>query len=423
MPTGPGATDWRSLLALRRTRSLVGTRRAVVLAIAIGLVYVVISLLAGAMLELGPTGQSTTTATVLAYPVSQWWNYPALLVIGPWGVLALPFLATISMAIVAVGVGLGMGAGVVLAIRVLRRRREIPAGAGAAGSLAGLTPAMLALLTLGACCSTSAAAAAGIGAIAQSAGSSYYAVLYNSWYLNVFQVVVLGVALLAQEQLVAVYGDLVGLSERASAIPAPPPETPWTRLPIAVLRAFLIAGGTLWSLAWLLSLASPPAGAPPVAFAVVGFLEHPFVGLTAVGVGLAPGLVLSGARRASVRAAGPVLRGLLFLAGLAVAVGVPPYLTEWGLGGLGNQLLGVAGVAATGGGIPPTPGVATSILIAWSLAYAGIGLFAMALALRPGRVLSLLAVEPRPGRTISAGLGEPLVSGPGADPSVTLEAS
>jgi len=170
------------------------------------------------MLQVGPTGASGTTVTVLTNsPSPAWWNYPALVVITPGGILALPFLATLSMVLMSVGVGVGMGAGLVLATRLVRSWRTARASGGLASSLAGLTPAMVALLTLGACCSTSAAAVGAIGALAEAGGTSYNEILLNSWALNLAQLAVLGVALLAQEQLIRVYGNLVEPSSRSTA--------------------------------------------------------------------------------------------------------------------------------------------------------------------------------------------------------------
>ncbi len=60
---------------------------------------------------------------------------------------------------------------------------------------------MIALVTLGACCSTTAAATAGLGVIAQASGTSIDELLANNWYIGVFQILVLWIALIAQEQL------------------------------------------------------------------------------------------------------------------------------------------------------------------------------------------------------------------------------
>ncbi|MGD0256906.1 MAG: hypothetical protein ABSB90_03375 [Thermoplasmata archaeon] len=160
-----------SLLTLRRTRAEVRGVRAKLAVTAIAVGYGFVALLAGYMLEFVRTGASTPTVAVLTNPYSPaWWNYPALIVVTPGAVLVLPLLATISMAVVSIGVGLGMGAGLLVAIRFFRSWRAARTMEGQVPLLAGMTPAMVALLTLGACCSTSAAAAGALGAVASITG-------------------------------------------------------------------------------------------------------------------------------------------------------------------------------------------------------------------------------------------------------------
>jgi len=207
-----------SLLTLERTRATLRSRAGRLVATTVALLYGVIALFAGYMLQIAPTGATGTTARVLTNSYSPaWWNYPAVLVTTPGGILVLPFVATVSMVLVSIGVGVGMGAGILLAARFYRTWERAKRAGGLVSPLAGLTPAMVALLTLGACCSTSAAAAGGIGAIAEVTGTSYNQILLNSWILNVFQVGVLAIALIAQEQLISVYSKLV----RADPEPGP----------------------------------------------------------------------------------------------------------------------------------------------------------------------------------------------------------
>jgi len=218
--TPPRRSRLVGLLTLRRTRAVLRSRRGRALAVSIAAIYGFIALLAGYMLQIVPTGASGTTVRVLTNSYSPaWWNYPAILVVTPSGVVVLPFLSTISMVLVSIGVGVGMGAGILLASQFFRTWKLARAGRGLASPLAGLTPAMVALLTLGACCSTSAAAAGSIGAIAEVSGTSYDQILLNSWILNVFQVVVLAIALVAQEYLIGVFSNLAkpGAQPRSNA--------------------------------------------------------------------------------------------------------------------------------------------------------------------------------------------------------------
>ena len=400
-----------SVLTLSRTRKLI---RGVVgrsLAISIALVYGFISLVVGLMLVFGPTGTTSTQVEVITNPyVLQWWNYPAVLVIAPGGVLELPFFDTVSTVLVSIGVGIGMSAGIMLARRILRERRRSPSGAGAVTTLASLTPAMVALLTLGACCSTTAAAAAGIGAVAQASGTTYASLLLNSWYLNVFQLAVLALALLAQEQLLRVYGGVFGLAgpeetpvpDRASGVR----KTPWLR---GLFRTLLLAAGGLWTLSFLIELATPASGVPFSGIVVSGLLQRPFVGLTAVAIALLPGGILSLASRRSLRGWTVAYRVLLFACGFSLAVGVPPPLTGWGASGLVNQAMGLAGVPGSFGGVSPSIGGST-LLISWVFFLGLLGVVAMWLSLRPGPLLRRLAgpgppTGARAAPSLSPGLG------------------
>ncbi len=399
MPEGGGPADpttgaevWFdrvvALASLRRTRGQFRRPRETLLAVAIGGVYAIAALLVGQMLEIGPTGSTTTYFQVLRDPNSlQWWNYPALVVVTPHWLLALPFLATLAMGIVSAGVGLGMGAGLLLGIRVLRARRPALGRAGALSSLAGLTPGLLVLLTLGACCSTTAAAVAGIGAIAQSGGTTVNNLLLNTWYLNAFQIGVLWVALLAQEQLIGVYQGL--LSEPASA-PGTGPR-PWPeRLPGLAARVFLLSAGTLWGLAGLLEL-STPTGAGPSAGTLVGvLLQHGLVGAAAIGAGLFPAELrtLGGPALRPVRTGARVLLAVL---ALTLALGTPPPLPALGVSGFGNLFAGLAHVPLSGGGVAPPAGDPTALFLGWGAVYALLGAVLLVGAVRPAWLLDRLA--------------------------------
>ena len=100
-----------------------------------------------------------------------WWNYPYIYAVAPWGYLEIPFFTGISMLLVAVGVGLGMAVAVLLTLSLLRPTAAGAARSKAVGAATGLTPAMIGLVTLGACCSTTAAASAGVGLVAQASGN------------------------------------------------------------------------------------------------------------------------------------------------------------------------------------------------------------------------------------------------------------
>lgn len=434
-PPSEATGSLRDLIFLRRTRALVGGRQGLALVAGVGAIYALVALLVGGMLQFVPTGARGTSVQVLSYASTQWWNFPALLVVTPSAVLELPYFATLTMVVAAAGVGLGMGAGLVLAYRVFRRPGRAPAGAGAAGTVAGLTPALLALLTLGACCSTSAAAVAGVTAIAQSTGTSPNTLFVQTWFLNVFQLVILGVALLAQERLVTLYGALVGIELRPAPAGAEATRsstgTLRVRLPVVALRVVLVAAGTLWALAGLIELTAPPGDGPTTALVAVVLLQHPLLGGIAIGAGLAPASLLALTRPRDLYGLPGVFRLLLILIGLSVAVGVPPPLVGWGASGLGNEILGARGVSPAGGGTPIPAGDPATLAIAYAVLFAGIGLFAVAVALDPRRWIGRLGGPPD--ETPALGIGPPLgaasspaarapgPNGPAAEPSLAAD--
>jgi hypothetical protein len=214
---------WRgvvSLLLLRNSRSILAGRRIHATAAGVGALYALIAMYFGSMLVLSYPPFQVESYIALVVGGSPWWNYPAVLVETPHFVLALPFLSTVVMVLVSAGVGFGMTVAGLLVRSLVRAHRARPAGI-AGVSAAGLTPALVALVTLGACCSTTAAASAGVVLVAAVTGTSVAFALANSWYLGLFQLAVLGLGLLAQEQLVMIYGRLPELVLRRVEDSAP----------------------------------------------------------------------------------------------------------------------------------------------------------------------------------------------------------
>lgn len=373
-----------SILTLVRSRTLLRSGPARFLAVSVAVVYAFLSLLAGQMLAFFPTQQSGVSVSVVTESGQpDWWNFPGLLVLAPGGVLELPFLPTLTMVLVSAGVGLGMTVGIVLAYRLLRLQRAAGGAGSFASSAAGLTPAMLALVTLGACCSTTAAATAGIGAVAEASGQSLSTVFLNSWYLGFFQLAVLAVALVAQEQLVIIYGGLTG--------EVPPPASALTarRAGVALLRVGLAAGGVAWILAGMIELAAPPSGAVlPVVVADV-LLAHFAVGGAALAAGLFLPALLATAGRPT--AASAALRAAIGAGSIVTLLGTPPPLAGWGATGVVNELLG--SMKLIGGVAPPVAGLA--LALRWSVEMTLPAAFALALSVRPSALrVPLLGAGP-----------------------------
>jgi hypothetical protein len=383
-PGAPRSANIISIATLERTRALVRQPVTRLLAWTIGIVYAVVSMLTGGMLQiLSPPVHMTPFWWILPSG-TPWWDYPGLLVATPVFVLELPFVPTIIMVLTSAGVGLGMAVSVLLAFRLLRRPRSSAGGPMAVSTAAGLTPAMIALVTLGACCSTTAAATAGIGITAQASGTSLNDLLLNTWFLGVFQLAILWIALLAQEQLVRVYGFLFGFGGGSpSTLTSPPPPVDRRFVLGAFLRIGLLAGGATWSLAMLAEWTTTPVlGAGPWEWAQ-WVLQHQAVAILAVlaalfPVGLyrhfAPGSSGTGAR---------TLRGVAIVGGISLLGWFPAPIASAGFFGLGNELLGYLGLSAAWGAVPPGSIGPLAFGLRAGFQFLLIGGFALAFGLSP----------------------------------------
>ena len=300
--------------------------------------------------------------------------------IAPWGVISLPFFATFAMLVVSVGVGLGMTVAFLLTLRLVQSRSARIAGSTSVGAVAGLTPAMISLVTLGACCSTTAAATAGVGPAAQASGTTASNLLLNNWYLGVFQIVVVWVALIAQELLLVVYAGLFGSPvDGTRTVVARRIDARFAAG--AVARVALLVGGVLWSLSMIAewTTINPVTAGPGLWFQWI--VQHQVV----AGVAIAAAFFPSGTYRVLkiIRArSGFALPLLLLLAGLSILWSPPP-TPGWGWDGLVNQLLFVTGAPSSWGTISPGPLGGLALALRWTFEYALLGGFAVAVALRP----------------------------------------
>ena len=388
MAARPEGSGILSTLLLSRSRALVARPRFRLLAIVIGLVYALIAMLVGLMLTVvfGPD-RVTPFVAILPWGYGQpWWNYPGLLVVSPGFILALPFLPTVFMVLTSAGVGLGMSVAVVLGASLLRQRRAEAGRPTAVSTVTGLTPAMIALVTLGACCSTTAAATAGIGIAAGATGTTLATLSQNSWYIGLFQVVIMYVALQAQEQLVRVawrtHPDEQGASDPFYA----PPPFGWRYLTGALLRIMLLASGLTWALTILGERLNLGSGGIPGGVWLGWLLQNLLLGMLALVSGLVPVGALRALKAAFVSRAGLGIRILLAVAGLSVAVGVPPPLAATGWHGLVNELLGSAGLSSAWGAVTPGLPWGLALALRWGFQYLLLGAFAIAVAVRPEAV-------------------------------------
>jgi hypothetical protein len=408
-----------ALLTLHEVRGYLRRSHAIGLAVFLAVAYALGSMLAGGMLVLArvPGGYSVLVWWNNALGL-QPWNYPFVLIEAPWGFVELPFFATFSMIAVSAGVGLGMAVAILLGVHLARARRSGSGRAAATGTIAGLTPAMIALVTLGACCSTTAAATAGVGLVAQASGSSTSNLLFNNWFLGAFQMVVVYIALVAQELLLRVYGALfAGDAPEFATRGRSSPPLDRRALAIGVLRAGLVAAGVTWILT---AVADWTVVNPATASAGLWFnwlIEHGLVGGFAVLAALSPHDVARAYRRISSTVRGSLLRGVLLLGAWTLGGWVPPPLAGAGVEGFGNELLSVLGGPAwlgpVGPSLPPGPGLAFQ----WGFQYLLLAVFIGLVAVLPTPTFRWLA------GTSPANVGNPTAESPVAVASGSLGAA
>ena len=366
-----------------RSRVMVGT---------IGLGYALVAMVVGGMLYLSLTPLRLGWFFYI-YPsgAGPGWTYPAILAGGPHFFLDLPLLSGILMTLSAAGIGLGMSVGVLLAIRLLRRPRETVPGPTVAGSIAGLTPVVFGLVTLGACCSTAAAATAGIGLVAQSSGTSPSEAIANAWYLGVFQVVVVYVALLAQEQLLRVYESAVRNPTVEPKVSDPlrhelrRPD--WRRVGSIFLRVALVVAGVTWSLAALTIGFGTSPGAFRAAVWVGVLFQHEVPGIFAVLVALFPTELRKLFARLHASVGGRFVRVTLMVSGVALLGWIPPPWGTNGAGGLGNELLGYFGFSSGWGAVAPPDMGTVGLLLRWVFQFALLGLLSVIAGISPRTIL------------------------------------
>jgi hypothetical protein len=295
------------------------------LAAGIALLYLMLSLVAGGMLRY--TGSPLVgTARVLS-------TTPGPLGAGSFGLalafegwtLNLPIVTLAAMALVALGVGVGMGAGVLLSLRWIILRRSGSKMREWGGALGVLTPAMVALLTLGACCSTAAAAVAGIGVSGGAAGTSGDPSLLGAWALTLVQLGVLSVSLLAQERLLQIFPEVVvgsfspprgrttarSLAEPARARPA-----------VTLGRVALPAAAILWAAAVIVELLPTPSS-PWLNGSPFEPLASSSSVLALWGLSVIPAVAVAWASSTVLRGRVPFYRLTLLLCALGLACGVP----------------------------------------------------------------------------------------------------
>jgi hypothetical protein len=417
-------------LALLRMRRLVRRPVYLVLGVAIAALYAVLSMLQGGMLVTYPTVSGSLPPPELYLNGAPWWNYPALLIVEPTWTLYLPLLLTVTMLLASAGVGLGMSAAVRLGVQLVRRRGRELGQPTALGALAGLTPAMIGFVLLGACCSITAGAIAGIGTVAQASGSNLDNVLLNSWYLGLFEIAVLYAALLAQEELIAVYGGLFGFQAALGLAPEElrrPAALGWRGWAATGGRFALAAGGITWLLAsftyWFEPTWFGPAPPNPSSTLWFSFLfQHALVAGAALTVAFFPSAVRRWSGAAAARIPGWGVRAALLVGGLSLLTWTPAPVASGGAFGLGNELLGFLGAPAAWGAVSPPALAPLWLAFRWAIQFALLGGLSVALALFPRGAVRWFAPEVAAPAPVVAGAGRPEPAGRSpAPPPTTAE--
>ena len=404
-----------SVLTLGEVRRFIRASHARGAVVFFGLLYVLGALFESGMVAFGRFQQGLTIEVLWSNPTGeQWWNYPGVLVIAPWGVVSLPFFPTVAMLVVGVGVGFGMTVAFLLTVRLLRPSAQGQARSKAVGALTGLTPAMISLVTLGACCSTTAAATAGVGLVADASATSVSNLLLNNWYLGVFQIVIVWTSLVAQELLLTVYGGLFG---RAGVVGRANVARPLTRtwLAVAALRVALLVSGVLWALGILVAwTTTSPAQAPAVTWA--GWLvQHELVGSVAVALALFPLGTLTLLERTQASRVGRLVTIAILIGAVSSLLWYPGGASGWAWSSLPGEILGTLGVRSAWGGVTSDVGSPLAVGLRWASEYLLLALVVSVAALWPARLRSVLA---RGVPQADGGLPVPprLTAGPAASP-------
>ncbi len=377
-----------SLATLQRTRALLRSRRARLSVAAIAAVYMLLSMIIGQMLTVlefpGPL-----FATV-QWTGNPWWDFPEFFVFSNGVALDLLLLPTVTMVLVSLGVGIGATAALLSVAPVLRGRSRRPAREAATTSTAGAGAAITGLATMGACCCTSCAGAAGVAVVAAASGTNLFFLLGQNWYLDLFQLVVLGVALMAQERAFRLPADYCRV----------PPRMDRRFVLGGVVRVALLLASITWSLAMFVEwVETPPlsAGAPLWYHWIV---EHQLLSLVAFAAAMFPKETAAWVRKAYASVGGWPLRAVLLVGGITWGIGVPAALTGLGLGGFLNELLGALGAPAAWGAVAPDT-VGAALVFHWAFQHLLLAAFVIALAVRPQTALAplLRTVEGPPERT------------------------
>lgn len=361
------------LATLREIRSLLSSSARRLAVAGVAAMFAVVSMLVGGMLTFVPTQGAFTTEIIWWGAPADWWYYPELLMVQPWGVLQLPFFPTVATALVSIGAGIGAVSGAVLVRDLIRRSRPRDGAAYGAAVATGGGSGVASLATLGACCCSSCASGGGLALVAAASGTDVPALLNAAWYLPLFQLVVVYVILVAQERAL----------RRAMWEPERPPQVGGRLIAGVALRFGLLVAGLTWSLTMFVEWSKTNPWSASTADWYHWIIEHQLLSLVAIAFALFPREISDAFKRRGTSLAPRFLRVALGVAGISWGTWVPPALVGVGLGGFVNELFGTLGLSSGWGAVPPDSLGGALLAFHWGFQHLLLSGFALAVAVNP----------------------------------------
>lgn len=360
---------------LRELRSLLGSRTRRLAVVAVAAIFALLSMLVGGMLTFVPTQGAYTTEIIWWGAPADWWYYPELLMVQPWGVLQLPFFPTVVTLLVSIGAGIGAVSGALLVRGLIRSSRPRDGAAYGAAVATGGGSGVASLATLGACCCSGCASGGGLALVAAASGTDVPALLNLAWYLPFFQLVVVYLILIAQERAL----------RRAVWAPERPPKV-GARMFVGVLLRFgLLVAGLTWSLTMFVEWSTTNPWTASAADWYHWIFEHQLLSFVAIAFALFPREVAEGWNRNGALVLPKLLRLALGVAGLSWGAWVPPALVGAGLGGFVNELFGTLGLPSAWGAVPPDSLGGALLAFHWGFQHLLLSGFAVTVAAKPSR--------------------------------------
>ena len=288
---------------LTYTRRLIGTSHGWSFTGALAAGYALLSMVLTGMVRF------SGTASVRAQWVPNLSGGPGI-ILQAFGLSAvLPLESSALTILVALVTGVGLGAGTLVTFRLAQSSKSTKKGTGTAASIAALTPAMMAMVTLGACCSMVAASSSGFFPGARSPEITLGAWTVPSLILGLAQLGLLMGAVSAQERIFATFADLLSIRSTGSQIEARRGRR-WTRRFITG-TSFTVSSiglGSVGTFAFLTLIGENVGMLRPANALLAGLFQGNPLSEVVLIATLAPALLLMGASQRTVGWLSPAFR-------------------------------------------------------------------------------------------------------------------